>query len=538
MKPHGRGSLERRLLLALVAAALLFSIVAGTSVYHLAYSQETQRSRHNLDSLAATVQSAAAIAVYVTSDEIASDVMHGLLRNDEILAVILESEDGYQVMRWSDRSVPAWDQDTELDFPLFEPVYPHGRIGTLTILPDTVMLAERARKAAFMQLVLLLGHTALLGVIGVTAFRRLVGRPLFRLTRQLHHVRPGRGERIRVPAGHGDSEIGLLADSMNGYLAASEAALESERQLRERVESMEAHYRRIFESTSVGVMVLDMNGLLINCNAVVNDQLSGTGDDLDGSIEGRGGRDVFARLFRRPEKAWALVEEARAGGQVSAADLELCHHDGKRHWAHCLFSVSRSGEGEYGFIEGVLYDVTSRREREQAALRIAERDGLTDLVNRRGAEAYIERALADAQRDANGLTLMYIDLDGFKSVNDTLGHAAGDAVLIEVSRRLERVRRRSSDLLARLGGDEFVIAMYGCRKRDAAVIDCAAAVLAALGEPVALPDGTHAQIGGSMGIASYPEDGEQRSALLFAADQAMYAAKRGGRRRYAHAPGV
>ncbi len=530
LKQGGKGSLERRLLMTLAAAAVLFGVFAGAAVYRVAYDHESERSRHTLDSLVATVQSSASIAMFVTSEEIGRDVMDGLLRNDEILAVLLESDTGYQVMRWNDHAPPRWDSGTEMSFPLYEPTFPRARIGQLTILPDTVLLTQRAQRAALHQLALLLGQTALLGIIGVVAFRRVVGRPLSRLTLQLQHVNPGSGERIEVPPRHGNTEIGLLADSVNGYLAASEAAIQSERALRERVESMEAHYKRIFESTSVGVMVLDLDGHLINSNAVLSERLQGV--EAADPAGGARGADFFSRLFMRPDKAWALVEDACSTGHVAAADLELiAEPEAARQWVHCLLSVSRAPDGDFRFIEGVLYDVTSRREREQAALRVAERDGLTDLINRRGAEAYIDRALAEAGRNAAGCALLYVDLDGFKQANDTWGHAAGDALLVEVAHRLSAVLRRSSDLVARVGGDEFVLACYGCRKKDEAMREFAQAVLTALSEPIRLADGTRVQIGASIGLASYPDDGANRSALLFAADRAMYAAKRLGRNR-------
>lgn len=108
----------------------------------------------------------------------------------------------------------------------------------------------------------------------------------------------------------------------------------------------------------------------------------------------------------------------------------------------------------------------------------------------------------------------------------------GTPVLIEVARRLVGVVRRASDLVSRLGGDEFVLAAYGCDKRDAAVTELAGTILSRLAEPIRLPDGTSVQVGASIGIASYPEDGTHRSELMYAADQAMYAAKRRGRHRY------
>lgn len=515
--------LEQRLLGTMAVASLLFALIGGGLLYFYGYSQEQARSRHTLDSLAATVRSSAQIAVFVQNDVIAEDVARGLLRSEAIRAVTLESDEGYRFRLWGEEAADEWKAADEVAYALHSPTAAEVRVGGLRVLTDSGLLAQRAREEAF-KLILLLGVQMLaLALIGVLAFRRLVVGPLGRLAGQLMRISPGSGERFRTPAGHESSEIGLLADGLNRYLYASEAAIASERALRERVDSIEAHYRRIFESASVGVMVLGLDGSLINCNPVMRARL-----DRIGSEEGG---DQFKRLFRRPDKAWSLVEHACQSGEVAAADLEIASRAAQ--WVHCLLSVSRGEHGEFEFIELVVYDVTSRREREEEALRTAERDPLTDLVNRRGAEAYIDRAIDEAHRNRTGLTLLYVDLDGFKPVNDTRGHAVGDTVLVEVARRLTGILRRSSDLVARLGGDEFVIAAYDCRKHEQAVQALAAAVLSVMAEPFTLPDGTRLSVGASIGVAAYPEDGVHRAELLFAADQAMYSAKQAGRNRFA-----
>ncbi|HWU84540.1 MAG TPA: hypothetical protein VN028_04315, partial [Rhodocyclaceae bacterium] len=271
--PALRDSLERKLILTLCAAALMFSAVAGAVQFSHSYSQEVQRSRTALDNLAATVHSSASIAAFVGNDAIANDVIEGLLRNPEILAVNLESRRGYRVLRWKNPSAPVWHNDDVVNYPLLSPSGAHEEIGTLGLLTDARLIAARARSAAFAQLVTLIGQTAVIALIMLLAFRRLIGGPLSKLTRQLHTVTPGSSQRIGTDPEQDGTEIGLLAANLNGYLEASEQAIRAERELRLRVETMESHYRRIFESTNVGVMVLEMDGSLINCNAVLRDRI-------------------------------------------------------------------------------------------------------------------------------------------------------------------------------------------------------------------------------------------------------------------------
>jgi diguanylate cyclase (GGDEF)-like protein len=164
-----------------------------------------------------------------------------------------------------------------------------------------------------------------------------------------------------------------------------------------------------------------------------------------------------------------------------------------------------------------------------ALAKLALRDGLTGLPNRALLLDRIELALADLRRRGGNVCVLFIDLDGFKAVNDTLGHDAGDEVLVEVAARLRR-GVRASDTVARLGGDEFVIVCP--EDADAAAVEQLAERLrAALAEPVAIHGGS-CSVTASIGIAA-ADDASTPAEALRAADAAMYRAKRQGRNRAA-----
>jgi diguanylate cyclase (GGDEF)-like protein len=148
---------------------------------------------------------------------------------------------------------------------------------------------------------------------------------------------------------------------------------------------------------------------------------------------------------------------------------------------------------------------------------------LTGLANRRALERTLAAALTRAGARARSVGVLMVDLDGFKAVNDTFGHAAGDEALREVARRLKRsVRER--DLVARLGGDEFVVVLTDLGGRSGAVHDSMARISEALSEPIAY-DGTSVTLGAAMGVATFPADGGNGADLLAHADRGMYAAK-------------
>ena len=184
---------------------------------------------------------------------------------------------------------------------------------------------------------------------------------------------------------------------------------------------------------------------------------------------------------------------------------------------------------EDGSIIGIAIDVTARQRSEDRLAHLAYHDRLTGLANRATVEEQLERDLARAARDGTSVAVLFVDLDHFKLVNDSLGHAAGDEVLVQVAARIREVTR-AGDLLARLGGDEFLLVCPGLGAGGAEVV--ASKLLAALDAPFVL-EGAEFRLGASIGIALGPADGASAADLLKHADTAMYQAKRAGRDAYA-----
>ncbi len=169
-----------------------------------------------------------------------------------------------------------------------------------------------------------------------------------------------------------------------------------------------------------------------------------------------------------------------------------------------------------------LRDLSDRRRDEDRIRHLAQHDALTDLPNRLLLKDRLGHALETVARDGGAVAVLYLDLDRFKQVNDLLGHASGDALLIQVARRLHAVLR-PGDTLARVGGDEFVIVSTLAAQPERAA-DLAGRVVEVLGRPFNL-SGRHMEIGVSVGIALYPADGASQESLLQAADTALYRVK-------------
>ncbi|MDB5904462.1 MAG: hypothetical protein JWM26_3340 [Betaproteobacteria bacterium] len=182
-----------------------------------------------------------------------------------------------------------------------------------------------------------------------------------------------------------------------------------------------------------------------------------------------------------------------------------------------------------GTVSSHIGQFIARKQAERNLQFVASHDALTGLFNRSMFSERLQQALAQAHRHGRRLAVLFIDLDGFKLINDTVGHDAGDVLLADLANRL-RVCMREGDTLGRMGGDEFVVLIEGYDE-DTQLLEVARKVLETVAEPFLLRDGEH-HVTASIGIAAYPQDGEDAPDLLKNADIAMYRAKEQGKDNY------
>lgn len=228
------------------------------------------------------------------------------------------------------------------------------------------------------------------------------------------------------------------------------------------------------------------------------------------------------------DDGFAVIRSAIAEGRDGYTTLSRQRGDGSRQWIELFLSPVRGDADSVSHYVGVLNDVTARKEAEGQLEFLANHDALTALPNRSLFDDRLRQALARADR-GGGFAVCFIDLDRFKLINDSLGHGAGDAVLVEVARRLGAVCR-GADTLARLAGDEFVMLLEGMGNSEAAAA-IACRILAGLAPPVHA-GGRDIDVAASLGLALYPDDGGDIESLLRNADAAMYAAKAAGRNTF------
>ena len=310
----------------------------------------------------------------------------------------------------------------------------------------------------------------------------------------------------------------------------------------------------ILDNAVLGIAVVE-HGHTLHCNRKMEELFGYEA----GTVEGMAVRCLY------PEMEGFLAARAQTGldfaaGRAHMSEHQLVRRDGTRFWARLSgrpFDMASSSGRSVWLIEDVTdqreaadalrrardelevrvsartaelqAEIVERRQAEARVHHMAYHDALTGLPNRLLLAERLDRAMLAASRVGRKLALMFIDLDRFKSINDSLGHLTGDYLLKEVAQRLCRVVR-ASDTVARLGGDEFVVLVPGVHALD----ECGQVgdkIIEALSDPVEF-EGRNLHISPSIGICLYPDDGKDVASLMRKADTAMYQAKAAGRNNY------
>jgi diguanylate cyclase len=285
-----------------------------------------------------------------------------------------------------------------------------------------------------------------------------------------------------------------------------------------------ARFEAIYRGALTGVMVLSNDGQIVDANPAMVELLG-----FDNASQVRA--DIAELLDPDEHERVAAAVKGVFSGDASSLrlDTRLNRRDGTVVSVSASVSVVREPDGRPRFGIVMVQDESERKAAEEALVRQSElnqhqalHDGLTGLPNRTLFRDRIEQALAIAGREDGQVAVAMLDLDRFKDVNDSLGHHAGDALLVEIGKRL-RGMLRSTDTVARLGGDEFgLLISKPTSERDVAVV--IEKIQAALEQPVMVDD-LALPAEGSIGIAMYPKHGDDVDTLLRHADVAMYAAK-------------
>jgi diguanylate cyclase (GGDEF)-like protein/PAS domain S-box-containing protein len=292
-----------------------------------------------------------------------------------------------------------------------------------------------------------------------------------------------------------------------------------QRRARRAAETSELRYRTLFERNLAGVFRSTLEGPILDCN------------DSFARIFGYASHDDAVAhsavdFYQTPEDRQAMLRRLKENNALTNYEACLRRTDGSLVWILENATLVPGPDGQPGIIEGTIIDITERKRAEEQVKRLAFHDALTELPNRLLFHDRLSMAIALAARQPQRLAVLFLDLDRFKVINDSLGHSTGDQILRGAAERL-RGCVREGDTVARLGGDEFTVLIAGLAA-DEDALKVAHKILETIRLPFRI-DGRELFVTTSIGIALYPSDGLDAETLVRNADTAMYRAKDQGR---------
>jgi diguanylate cyclase (GGDEF)-like protein/PAS domain S-box-containing protein len=280
----------------------------------------------------------------------------------------------------------------------------------------------------------------------------------------------------------------------------------------------EQKYRSIFENAVVGIFQASVQGRPLSVNRALA-RMHG----YDSPEELLEAVSNAAQLFVDPSRMAELHRAAVNGEGVQNVEVEIYCKDHSRKWILVNLQAERDGAGNILFVNGTTEDITARKVAEERVQFLAYFDALTGLPNRALMRDRLAQAMASARRKHERVAVLFLDLDRFKLINDSLGHTVGDLLLKEVAERLKGCTREC-DTVARIGGDEFVVVLTGLHEAS----EIASRVATSLSSTFEVM-GHSLATSCSIGISLFPDHGDDGETLIKYADQAMYSAKESGR---------
>ena len=275
----------------------------------------------------------------------------------------------------------------------------------------------------------------------------------------------------------------------------------------------------VFEQAREGIMITDAQGEILSINQAFSDITGYSAEDAQGQYPG-----LLTQALERPHVHRRIRSALERKGHWQG-ELRSLRRNGEVFTAWVSLTRRLSAEGKPTHLIGIINDITRSKEAEQKLHRQAHFDPLTDLPNRRLFEQRLQQAMEKMGRDAEPVSVLFMDMNQFRDINDNFGHRTGDAVLVEMAHRL-REDLREADVVARLGGDEFAVCLPGAHAQAAHQV--ALKLQERLAQPC-LIDGHELSLTASIGIALFPDDGDSVELIARNAETAMYRAKQEGR---------
>ena len=332
-----------------------------------------------------------------------------------------------------------------------------------------------------------------------------------------------------------ETSISLIKDAKGNPVAfrGTSRDVTARKQMQEALRSSEEKYRTILETIQEGYFEVDLAGKF----TFVNDAML--------RLYGSSKEELLSMSYRQitdeesAKRVFQIFNNVYVTGEpVGEFNWQAIRKDGVKRYVEASASLRKDAAGNPVGFRGIVRDITERKQMEQKINYMATHDGLTGLPNRLMFSQLLSHAIQVARRHKRRLAVLFVDLDRFKIINDTMGHEAGDKLLQEIAARFKQSMRavdivgrlRGEDVVSRLGGDEFTILIEEVKKKDQ-IAAIARRILKAAIEPVII-SGEECRVTASIGISIFPLDGEDEQSLMKNADAAMYFAKEDGKNNY------
>lgn len=371
---------------------------------------------------------------------------------------------------------------------------------------DRERLVYAQGRRSLLYIILAISITGLVFIVATLVFleNRVLSR-LIRLNREVQEI-GSTGDLQRQTTVAGNDELARLSLAINEMVESVRVSTERD--------------RAILESMEDGYFELDLDGKVKFFNEALARIFGFAGKDLVGVDYRRLLNRASARITFN-----AMRQLFDSGRPITGMETGFTLTDGREIFLESTISLIRDGQGRGIGFRGIARDVTARKKAAEELIYLAYHDTLTGLLNRKAFYEHLKSEITYAARYSQQRSLLFIDLDKFKLVNDQFGHKTGDELLRQVAVRIGTVLR-NSDIFCRLGGDEFVIILAEPHSQSPQVV--AQRILATLAEPFYLEDKRVDFVSASIGISVYPLDGEDPDLLLLKADKLMYRAKQQG----------
>lgn len=364
-------------------------------------------------------------------------------------------------------------------------------------------------------------------IVGIT-FRDLAGEHLFALNQpHIHRVLAGEPQRFERTLNKANGQVGHIighyipdfdADGTVKGFAIQSSEVTPLKETEAKLELAAC----VFENTLDGVLITDANGIILSVNPAFTEITGYTAEEAIGCNPRMLQSNQHDQAFY--SSMWTQITmKGRWNGEIWNR-----RKNGAIYLERMTISMVRDMDGKPIRYVSVFSDITAFWRKDEHIKHLAFHDALTDLPNRTLLMDRINQRLINSNREPCELALMFIDLDGFKLVNDQFGHNVGDDLLKEVAKRL-LVLVRESDTVARVGGDEFIVVLNNPKEKDE-IAYIANRVVSSINEPMEIL-GEVLHVGASVGIAIFPTDASTSADLIKNADTAMYAAKESGRNK-------